>query len=93
MPLLDAPDDVHAQLPVLLQRVLPVHGDGVGQRQEARHGADHHFSHLIVLARVGVDVLDASERWVRFVRVVESAQRFHDLFREPGDLQLLREEV
>ena len=67
--------------------------DGVGKRQIARHGPDHHFSHLVVFRRVGVDVLYAPQGRVGLVGVVEGAQRFDNFFGEAGDFQLLAEEV
>lgn len=57
MPLLDTPNDIHAQLPVLLQRILPMLRNRIAERQIARNGIDHHLAHLIVLARVRVHVL------------------------------------
>lgn len=93
MPLLDTPNDVHAELPVGLQCVFPVRGNGVRQRQITCHGSDHHFAHFVVLACVGVDVLHAAEGRVGFVRVVEGTQRVDGFFGEASDFQLLREEV
>lgn len=58
MPLLDTPYNINAQLPILLQRVLPVCRDCVAEGEEARDAADHHFAHFVVGGGVGVDVLD-----------------------------------
>ena len=57
VPLLNAANDIHAQLPILLQRILPMGGNGIAQGQISRDAVDHHLAHLVVLARVGVDVL------------------------------------
>ena len=93
VPLLNAANDVHAQLPILLQRVLPVRGDRVAQRQVSRDAVDHHLAHLVVFARVRVDVLHAPQARVRLVVVVEGAHGLHDVVAQLGDLELLAEEV
>ena len=93
MPLLDTPNDIHRQLPILLQGVLPVCGDCVRERQVARHGADHHLPHLVVLRGIAVDVLHAAQGRVGFVGVVEGAQGLDDFLGKAGDLELLRKEV
>lgn len=93
MPLLDAANDVDAQLPILLERVLPVRGDGIAQGQVSRDAVDHHLTHQIVLARVGVDVLHPPQARVGLVVVVEGAHRLDDVVAQLGDLKLLAEEV
>lgn len=93
VPLLNAPDDIHTQLPVLLQRVLPVRRDRVAQRQVPRDAVDHHLAHLIVFARVRVDVLHTPQARVGLIVVVECAHSLHDIVAQLGDLELLAEEV
>lgn len=60
MPLLNAPNNIDAQLPILLQRVLPMLRDRVAERQVARDRIHHHLAHGIILARVGVHILHPS---------------------------------
>ena len=93
MPLLNAANDVHTQLPVLLQCVLPVRRDSIAQCQVSCDAADHHLAHLIVFARVRVDVLHAPQARVCFVVMVECAHSLHDVVAQLGDLELLAEEV
>ena len=93
MPLLDAANDVDAQLPILLKRVLPVRGDRIAQGQVSRDAADHHLAHQVVLARVGVDVLHPPQAWVGLVVVVEGAHGLDDVVAQLGDLELLAEKV
>ena len=93
MPLLNAANDIDTQLPILLQRVLPVRRDSVAQRQVSCDAVDHHLAHLIVFARVRVDVLHAPQARVCLVVVVECAHSLHDVVAELGDLELLAEEV
>ena len=93
VPLLNAANDVHTQLPVLLQRILPVRRDSVAQRQISCDAADHHLAHLIVFARVRVDVLHAPQARICFIVVVECAHSLHDVITQLGDLELLAEEV
>lgn len=93
MPLLNATDDIHTQLPVLLQRVLPMRRDGVAQSQVSRDAVDHHLAHLIVFARVRVDILYPPQAGVCFIVVVEGAHSLHDVIAQLGDLELLAEEV
>ena len=93
VPLLDTANDVHTQLSILLQRILPVRRDGITQGQVSRHAADHHLAHLVVFARVGVDVLHPPQARVGFVVVVEGAHGLDDVVAQLGDLELLAEEV
>ena len=93
VPLLNAANDVHTQLSIFLQRVLPVRRDGITQGQVSRDAADHHLAHLIIFARVRVDVLHPSQARVCFVVVVECAHGLDDVVAQLGDLELLAEEV
>ena len=79
VPLLNTANDINAQLPILLQSVLPVRRDSIAQRQVSRDAVDHHLAHLIVLARVCIDVLDPPQARVGLVVVVESAHSLHDV--------------
>lgn len=93
VPLLNAANDVHTQLPVLLQCVLPVRRDSIAQCQVSCDAADHHLAHLIVFTRVRVDVLHAPQARVCFIVVVECAHSLDDVVAQLGDLELLAEEV
>ena len=93
VPLLNAANDIHTQLPILLQRVLPVRGDGIAQGQVPRDAVDHHLAHLIVFARVRVDVLHPPQAGVGLIVVVERADGLDDVIAQLGDLELLAEEV
>lgn len=93
MPLLDTPDDIDAELAILLERVLPVFGDGVAEGEVACDAADHHLAQLVVLLRVGVDVLHAAEAGVGFVAVVPGADGVDDLGAELVDAEGVGEEV
>ena len=93
VPLLNAANDVHTQLPILLQRVLPMRRDRIAQGQVSRDAIDHHFAHLIVFARVCVDVLHPPQARVCLIVVVERAHSLHDIVTQLGDLELLTEEV
>lgn len=93
MPLLNAANDIHTQLSILLQRVLPVRRDGIAQRQVSCNAVDHHLAHLIVFARVCVDVLHTPQARICLVVVVERAHSLHDVVTQLGDLELLTEEV
>lgn len=57
VPLLNAANDIHTQLTIFLQCVLPVRGDSIAQRQVSCDAVDHHLAHLIIFARVCIDVL------------------------------------
>lgn len=93
MPLLNAADNIHTQLPILLQRVLPMRRDGVAQSQVSRDAVDHHLAHLIVFTRVRVDILYPPQARVCFIVVVECAHSLHDVIAQLGNLELLTEEV
>ena len=93
MPLLNAANDIHTQLPILLQRVLPVRRDSVAQGQVSCDAVDHHLAHLIVFARVCVDVLHTPQARVCLIVVVECAHSLHDVVTQLSDLKLLAEEV
>ena len=68
-------------------------GDGVAERQVSGDAIDHHLAHLVVLAGVGVDVLDAAQARVGLVVVVEGAHRLDDVVAQLGDPEGLAEEV
>lgn len=93
VPLLNAANDIHTQLPILLQRVLPVRRDSVAQGQVSCDAVDHHLAHLIVFARVCVDVLHTPQARVCLIVVVECAHSLHDVVTQLSDLKLLAEEV
>lgn len=93
VPLLNAANDIHTQLPVLLQRILPVRRDSIAQCQVSCDAVDHHLAHLIVFARVCVDVLHTPQARVCLIVVVECAHSFHDVVTQLRDLELLAEEV
>ena len=93
MPLLNAANDIHTQLPILLQRVLPVRGNRIAQRQVSCHAVDHHFAHLVVFARVCVDVLHTPQARVCLIVVIECAHRLYNIIAQFGDLELLAEKV
>ena len=93
VPLLNAANDIHTQLPILLQRVLPVCGDGIAQGQVPRDAVDHHLAHRIIFARVCVDVLHPPQARVCLIVVVECADGLDDIIAQLGDLELLAEEV
>lgn len=93
VPLLNAANDVHTQLPILLQRVLPMRWDSVAQRQVSCDAVDHHLAHLVVFARVCVDVLYPPQARVCLVVVVERPHGLHDVIAQLGDLELLAQEV
>ena len=57
MPMLDAADDVDAQLPIVLECVFPVRRDFVRKGEQTGDAPDHHLAHFIVCACVGIDVL------------------------------------
>lgn len=93
VPLLNAANDIHTQLSILLQRVLPMRRDRVAQSQVSRDAIDHHLAHLIIFARVRVDILYPPQAGVCFIVVVEGAHSLHDVIAQLGDLELLAEEV
>ena len=93
VPLLDTANDIHAQLSVLLQRVLPVRRDGIAQSQISCDAADHHLAHRIVLARVRVDVLHPPQARVCLIVVVEGAHGLDDVVAQLGDLELFAQEI
>ena len=93
MPLLNATNDIHTQLPILLQSVFPVCRNGIAQSQVSCDAANHHLAHLIVIARVRVDVLDPPQARVCLIVVVECAHSLHDVITQLGDLELFTEEV
>ena len=93
MPLLNAANDIHTQLPILLQRVLPVRGNGIAQGQVPRDAVDHHLAHRIVFARVCVNVLHPPQAGVCLIVVVECADGLNDVIAQFRDLELLAEEV
>ena len=67
--------------------------DGIAQGQVSRDAVDHHLAHLVVLARVRVDVLHPPQARVGFVVVVEGADGLDDVVAQLGDLEVLAEEV
>ncbi len=73
MPLLNTPNDIHTQLPILLQRILPMLRDRIAECQIARDRIDHHFAHEIILARIRIHILHPSQARIGFVIVVECA--------------------
>lgn len=93
VPLLNTPDDIHTQLPILLQRIGPMFGDTVGQGQIAGDAPDHHFAHHVILVRVGVDILHSPQTGIGLVVMVEGADRFDDVGFQGRDLELRGEEV
>ena len=93
MPLLNAPDDVHAKLAVLLQRVLPMLRYRIRQGQIPRHGPHHHLTQLVVLLRIRIHVLHPAQAGVGFVQVVKRPQGLDNVFLQLLDLERLREEV
>lgn len=93
VPLLNAANDIHTQLPVLLQRIFPVRRDRIAQRQVPCDAVDHHLAHLIVFARVRVDVLHTPQARVCLIVVVKCAHSLHDIVTQLGDLELFAEEV
>ena len=93
MPFLDTPDDIHGQLPVLPQRVVPVFRNRLAERQIPRHAADHHLPHRVILARVRVDVLHPPQAGVRLVVMVPRPDRLDHIVPQLLDFELLRQEV
>jgi hypothetical protein len=93
VPLLNAPYDIHRQLPVLLQRVLPVRGDLIREREVASHRAHHHLAHGVVVVGIAVDVLYPSQSGIRVVVVVEGADCLHDVRLQRFDLEFHGHEV
>lgn len=79
MPLLNAPNNIDTQLPIFLQRVLPMLRDRVAERQIARDRIHHHLAHGIILARVGVHILHPSQPRIGFVSVIEGADGLDDV--------------
>ena len=67
--------------------------DSIAQGQVSCDAVDHHLAHLVVFARVCVDVLHTPQAWVRLIVVVECAHSLHDVVTQLGDLELLAEEV
>ena len=67
--------------------------DRVAQSQVSRDAVDHHLAHLIVFARVRVDILYPPQAWVCLIVVVESAHSLNDVITQLGDLELLAEKV
>ena len=93
MPLLNAANDIHTQLPILLQRVFPVRRDSIAQGQVPCDAVDHHLAHLIVFARVCVDVLHTPQARICLIVVIEGAHSLHDVITQLGYLELLAKEV
>ena len=87
MPLLNTPNNIHTQLSILLQRVLPMRRNSIRQRKISRNGIHHHLAHFVVFGGVGVDILHAAETGVGLRVVVEGADGFDDVFAEFVDLE------
>ena len=67
--------------------------DSITQRQISCNAVDHHLTHLIVFARVCVDVLHTPQARICLIVVIECAHSLHDVVTQFGDLELLAEEV
>lgn len=93
MPLLNTPNNVHAQLPILLERILPMLRDRIPQRQIARNTANHHLAHGIILTGIRIHILHPPKSRIGLIIMKESPNRLHDILRKLDDLKLLAEEI
>ena len=93
MPLLNTPNNIHTQLPILLQRILPMLRDRITESQESRNTIHHHLPHDIILVRIRIYILHPPQPRVGFVVVIESPHRLHHILAQFYDLELLAQEV
>lgn len=93
MPLLNTPNDIHTQLPILLQRILPMLRNRIAQRQKPRDRIHHHLAHQIILARIRIHILHPPQPRISLIVVIESAHGLDDVVGEFFNFELFGEEV
>ena len=71
MPLLNTPNDIHSQLAIIPQRLLPMRRNLLPERQIARHAPDHHLAHNIILFRIRINVLHPPQARITLIQQIK----------------------
>ena len=89
MPLLNTPDNIDRQLPVLLQRLLPMRRDLLRQRQIPRHAPDHHLPHRVIFLCIRIHILHPSQPRIRLIIMIKRAHSLDDIVAKLANLEFV----